>query len=105
MQSTSRAFRWLCDSGLEEMEVQLSKVQEYCTQLSGLKKTMTDCVVQIVSRIRLTENHGNDHHRCKFQRKLEAISDSWEHDCQNSHSRVIDLTNHSPVLQGPFFET
>ena len=122
MKSTDRAFRWLSDAGVGDPVAPLTKIVEYRTQLSGLKKTMIDCVVQIVSRIRLTEKNRPHRHMSEEKleaisdywelqcRELEAISDYWELECRNSDVRVsdvpvIDLSNSSPELQGPFFET
>ena len=92
MKSTTRAFRWLGDSGVLDVVDPFSELKGYLVQISGLKKLMIDCVVLIVSRIQLSHNDRNHPERYKFENALVEISDAWERECNYAHSRVIDLT-------------
>ena len=91
MKFTTRAFRWLSDADVPDVQKELAQLEDYLNQFNGLKQVMLDCAVLCASRMISSQPEGSLV-KYKFEDALMLFYDNRAFEQEQAATRVIDLT-------------
>ena len=92
MKFTTRAFRWMSEAGVPDVDKPLAQLEDYLNQFNGLKQLMLDCAVLCATRMISSQTKG-PRVTYKFEEALMLFHNSRAREQKQAATRVIDLTS------------